>query len=72
MSQSTFLFAALLAGFILFLAAKGRLAPYGAALWGNTKAPTPSSGSSGGILGTIEKGIGIAKGIGEVAAVAGA
>lgn len=69
MSQSTFVATALLAGFVLFLAAEGRLPEYGAALWGNTKASTPSSkGSSGGIFG---KALGAVKTAGEIAAIAG-
>ena len=46
MSQSTFIAGALLAGFVLFLAANNRLATYTAVLWGATAAPEPS-GSSG-------------------------
>lgn len=57
MSQSAFTAAILLAGFLLFLAAKNRLNTYSAVLWGNTKAAAPTGGASsgGGILGTAIK-----------------
>jgi hypothetical protein len=41
MNQSAYLAAALLAGFVLFVAARGRLVTYADVLWGNTKAPLP-------------------------------
>lgn len=58
MNQSTFIAAALLGSFILYLAAKGRLQTYSAVLWGPTKAAVPGtassgSGSSGGAGGLI-------------------
>ena len=43
MSQSSVIAASLLAGFVLYLAANDRLSTYAAVLWGNTKAPLPSS-----------------------------
>lgn len=43
MSQSAFIVGALLGGFVLFLAVKGRLASYEAVLWG----PKPSTSGSG-------------------------
>jgi len=47
MNQSTYIAAALLGGFILYLAAKGRFSAYTAVLWGPTSAALPSlSGSS--------------------------
>lgn len=48
MSQSAFIAAALLAGFVLWLAAKNRLGVYTGVLWGNTADPTPSGGASSG------------------------
>ena len=51
MSQSSWIAAALLAGFMLFLAARNRLSAYTAVLWGATAAPEPTGnvgGSSGG------------------------
>lgn len=58
MSQSAFTVAILLAGFVLFLAAKNRLNTYSAVLWGDTKAPSPAGGSSSGgadVMGTALK-----------------
>ena len=46
MTQSAFIVGALLGGFVLFLAVKGRLATYEQVLWGPK--PSPSSGSSSG------------------------
>ena len=43
MSQSSFIAAALLGGFVLFLAAKGRLPTYTGILWG----PAPAKGNAG-------------------------
>jgi hypothetical protein len=45
-NQSTFIAGALLAGFVLYVAAKGRLATYSAVLWGPTNEPVPSGGST--------------------------
>ncbi len=61
LSQSTFLVTALLAGFVLWLAAKNRLSAYTAVLYGNTAAPTPSGGSSGGSGGGSSTGDAIKK-----------
>lgn len=41
MSQSSFIGAMLLAGFVLYLAANNRLATYAAVLWGPTNSPLP-------------------------------
>lgn len=46
MNQSSFIAAVLLAGFVLFLAAKGRLAAYTAVLWGNTAASVPGASAA--------------------------
>jgi hypothetical protein len=43
-TQSGFIAGALLAGFVLYLAAKGRLSTYAAVLWGPTSASVPNSG----------------------------
>ena len=43
MSQSGYIAAALLAGFVFWLAAKGRLPTYAAVLWGQTAAPVPGA-----------------------------
>ena len=43
MSQSGVIGAALLAGFVLFLAARDRLKVYTGVLWGDTSAPLPSA-----------------------------
>lgn len=43
MNQSSIIAASLLAGFVLYLAANDRLKVYAAVLWGDTKAPLPSS-----------------------------
>lgn len=48
MSQSSFIAAALLAGFVLYLAANSRLSVYSAVLWGATTSPVVSPVSSGG------------------------
>lgn len=48
MSQSAFIATALLAGFVLWLAAKNRLGVYTGVLWGKTADPTPSGGGSSG------------------------
>ena len=48
MSQSAFIVGALLGGFVLFLAVKGRLATYEQVFWGPKPAPSPSGGSGGG------------------------
>jgi len=42
LNQSSFIAAVLLAGFVLFLAAKGRLTAYTAVLWGATSASLAS------------------------------
>lgn len=44
MNQSSFIAGALLGGFVLYLAAQGRLSVYSAVLWGNTAAPVAGSG----------------------------
>ena len=46
MNQSSFIVGALLAGFVIYLAAKGRLSTYAGILWGPTSAALPSA--SGG------------------------
>jgi len=46
LSQSGYIAAALLAGFIFYLAAQNRLSVYAAVLWGNTSASLPSTGST--------------------------
>jgi hypothetical protein len=51
-NQSAFIAGALLAGFVIFLAARNRLGAYLAVLWGNTTAPTPGPGTSGTITGS--------------------
>ena len=43
MSQSGVIAAAILAAFVLFIAARGRLGVYTAVLWGGTSAPLPSA-----------------------------
>jgi len=48
MNQSSFIAGSLLAGFVLYLAAKGRLSVYANVLWGPTSQPVPSGGSSSG------------------------
>lgn len=66
MSQSSFVAASLIGGFVLFLAIRGRLPIYGAVLWGDTKQPVPSGGltsgssSGGGIFGLAGKAAGAA------------
>jgi hypothetical protein len=56
-SQSGWIVAALLGGFVLYLAAQGRLGAYTAVLWGPTAAPAPTlgSGASGGSSGGLGK-----------------
>lgn len=46
MNQSGTIAAALLAGFVLYLAARDRLKVYAAVLWGNTEAQLPSHSSA--------------------------
>lgn len=59
MNQSAFIAGCLLAGFVLFVAARGHLVNYTAVLWGDTEAALPTSSSSsgssggGGILGDL-------------------
>lgn len=48
MSQSSFLVAMLIAGFLFYLAAKGRLGSYTAVLWGDTAQAAPSGGGGSG------------------------
>lgn len=60
MSQSGTIAATLLAGFVLYLAARDRLKVYAGVLWGDTAAPLPKapekSGGGGGIVGDIVDG----------------
>jgi len=56
LTQSGYIAATLIACFVLFLAARGRLSTYTSVLWGNTsqnvsQAPTKSSNGDGGIMG---------------------
>lgn len=53
MNQSSFIAGALLAGFVLYLAAKGRLSAYTAVLWGPTNVPV-SGGSGDGSGGSSD------------------
>lgn len=69
MSQSSVLVATLAAAFLLYLAASGRLSVYSAAVLGPAKSSSGGGSSGGGIGGTISKGVGIAKDVGEVASV---
>jgi len=46
MSQSGFIAAALLAAFVFYLAAKGRLPVYAGVLWGPTAQPVPTGAQS--------------------------
>lgn len=68
MSQSTYVGAILVVGFILWLAAKDRLVVYENVLWGAKSAPPASGGSSSGggtgetIKGAAEVGAGVASG----------
>lgn len=67
MSQSTFVGAVLVIGFVLWLAAKDRLIVYENVLWGAKSAAPAASGSSGGGIGGVvaggaEVGAGIASG----------
>lgn len=59
MNQSSFIVAMLLAGFALYLAARGRLPTYAAVLWG--PAPSPSSSDGGGGNSTVSTAIDAAK-----------
>lgn len=63
MNQSSFILGALLAGFVLFIAARGRLPTYAAVLWGPAPAPPGGSSQGGGggipgMSGSIIPGIG--------------
>lgn len=73
MNQSSIIVATLLAGFVLYVAAKGRLGTYLGVLWGNTAQATPSGspGGSGG-SGGIGDLLGSAQSVAETAAVLGA
>lgn len=74
MSQSAVLVAALLAAFVLFVAARGRLASYGAVFVGQPAAQPGSGGSGssgGGLGGTLKTVAGTAKTIGEISAFVG-
>lgn len=72
MSQSAYLVGALLAAFVLYLAARGRLNTYAGVLFGAAPSSGSTSGGGGGLLGTIGKVVGVAKTVGQVAEVAGA
>ena len=48
MNQSAFIAGGLLAGFVLYLAAKGRLGAYESVLWGATAPASPASGAPQG------------------------
>lgn len=50
MKQSSFIVAALLAAFVLFIAARGRLPLYASVLWGPKPADTSAPSSGGGSL----------------------
>ena len=52
MSQSTYIVGALILGFVLYLAAKGRFTTYAQVLWGQTSAPLPTASSSSGSSST--------------------
>lgn len=74
MSQSSSVVAFLLVAFVLFVAAKGKLANYTAVLWGNTKAATPKSGSGGGgggLAGDIKTAVGVGKTVAGAASILG-
>ncbi len=60
MSQSSLIVAALLAGFVLYLAAKGRLTTYTGVLWGQTAAPLPGGSSTSSGVGSLLGQIGSA------------
>lgn len=47
MNQSSIIAGTLLAAFVLFVAARGRLKAYTGVLWGATAAPKPTGGSGG-------------------------
>jgi hypothetical protein len=70
MSQSSFIAAMLLAGFALFLAARGRLPTYAAVLWGPPPAPPSSSsgGAGGGTASTVKTAVDAAEIASEVLA----
>ena len=53
MSQSAYIFAALLAGFIVFLAAKGRLATYAQVFVGTQAQAVPSKSGGSGLADTV-------------------
>lgn len=70
MNQSSFIVGALLAGFVLYLAAKGRLTAYTNVLWGPTAAPVGSGGNGTGgmtaspsVLGQDDSNAGLAAGL---------
>ena len=60
MNQSTYIVGALILGFVLYLAAKGRFTTYAQVLWGQTSAPLPTLPNSGSsqVLGNTAKGVG--------------
>ena len=68
MSQSGYILAALLAGFVLYLAAKNRLGTYTSVLWGPAPAAPGGSASSsswatsgiGGLVGNVASAVGFA------------
>lgn len=61
MNQSGFIFGALLAGFVLFIAARERLPLYASVVWGPAPAQ-PSAGGAGGSAGSSGGSIGGAVG----------
>lgn len=63
MSQSSFLVGMALAGFLLFLAAKGRLSAYTAVLWGSPQAASKSGGSGAGLGSAISTAAHVAQAV---------
>lgn len=70
MNQSAFIGGALLAGFVLYLAANNRLQTYAAVLWGatNSALPTEAAGATG-VSGSTHGGGSVTDVIGSVADV---
>jgi len=64
-SQSAWILAALLGGFVLYVAAKGRLQTYASVLWGPTAAPAPTVTSGGGSGSVFQQAGSIAMHLGE-------
>jgi hypothetical protein len=71
-TQSAFIFGALLAAFVLFLAARDRLSTYAGVIWGAPSAAPLKSSGSGSSGGSTKDAVSAIKSAAELAALVGA